>query len=140
MSSIADCLFTDHFDNVKREADDSVQKHRARWAVRGFKQVERSVYAQTIAAVDRPMSYKALFAIAAAMDHEVEEIDLKTAFLYGCVEDEVRVEQPIGYVEDSDSVSLLEKLSTDSSNRLVSGTILLQGSFDRLVSKPSMLI
>jgi hypothetical protein len=29
------------------------------------------------------MSYKALFAIVAAMDYEVEQMDVKTAFLYG---------------------------------------------------------
>lgn len=28
------------------------------------------------------MSYKALFAIAAAKDYEIEQIDVKTAFLY----------------------------------------------------------
>jgi hypothetical protein len=31
----------------------------------------------------KPMSYKALFAIGAALDLEIEQMDVKTAFLYG---------------------------------------------------------
>ena len=94
---------------IKRAADGSVQKYKARWVVRGFEQVEGSDYAETFAAVVKPMSYKALFAIAAAMDYEIEQMDVKTAFLYGNVNDEVYVEQPTGYEEDTDSVCLLDK-------------------------------
>lgn len=86
-----------------------MQKYKARWVVRGFKQVEGSDYAETFAAVVKPMSYKALFAIAAAMDYEIEQMDVKTAFLYGNVDDQVYVEQPTGYEEDPDSVCLLDK-------------------------------
>lgn len=94
---------------IKRAADGSVQKYKARWVVRGFEQVEGSDYAETFAAVVKPMSYKALFAIAAAMDYEIEQMDVKTAFLYGNVDDEVYVEQPVGYEEDPDSVCQLDK-------------------------------
>lgn len=94
---------------IKRAADGSVQKYKARWVVRGFEQVEGSDYAETFAAVVKPMSYKALFAIAAAMDYEIEQMDVKTAFLYGSVDEQVYVEQPTGYEEDSDSVCLLDK-------------------------------
>lgn len=94
---------------IKRAADGSVQKYKARWVVRGFEQVEGSDYAETFASVVKPMSYKALFAIAAAMDYEIEQMDVKTAFLYGNVNDEVYVEQPTGYEEDADSVCLLDK-------------------------------
>jgi len=74
---------------IKRAADGSVQKYKARWVVRGFEQVEGNDYAETFASVVKPMSYKALFAIAAAMDYEIEQMDVKTAFLYGNVNDEV---------------------------------------------------
>jgi hypothetical protein len=40
------------------------------------------------------MSYKALFAIAAALDLEIEQMDVKTAFLYGYIDHEIYVEQP----------------------------------------------
>jgi hypothetical protein len=43
------------------------------------------------------------------MDYEVEQMDVKTAFLYGNVNGIVYVEQPTGYEEDSDSVCLPDK-------------------------------
>lgn len=57
------------------------------------------------------MSYKALFAIAAALDYEIEQMDVKTAFLYGNVEEEVYVEQPTGYEEGdgTEDVCVLDK-------------------------------
>ena len=94
---------------IKRAPDGSVQKYKARWVVRGFEQVEGSDFTETFVAVVKPMSYKALFAIAAAMDYEIEQMDVKTAFLYGNVEDEVYVEQPTGYEDDANNVCLLNK-------------------------------
>jgi phage terminase large subunit-like protein len=45
-----------------------------------------------IASVVKPMSYKAIFAIAAARDLELEQMDLKTAFLYGDIDEEVYID------------------------------------------------
>ena len=39
------------------------------------------------------MRYKALFAIAAALDLEIEQMDVTTAFLYGDIDGTVYVEQ-----------------------------------------------
>ena len=94
---------------LKRGPHGEVLRHKARWVVRGFTQEEGVDYDETFASVVKPMSYKALFAIAAAMDYEIEQMDVKTAFLYGNVNDEVYVEQPTGYEEDTDSVCLLDK-------------------------------
>jgi hypothetical protein len=57
------------------------------------------------------MSYKLLFAIAAAHDLEIEQMDVKTAFLYGDIDVEVYVEQPDGFNESgtSDKVCKLRK-------------------------------
>ena len=43
------------------------------------------------------MSYKAIFAIAAGQDWELEPMDVKTAFLYGDVEEDIYVIQPEGF-------------------------------------------
>jgi hypothetical protein len=55
------------------------------------------------------MSYKALFAIAAALDLEIEQMDVKTAFLYGSVDEEIFVEQPHGLNDNTGRVCRLNK-------------------------------
>jgi hypothetical protein len=55
------------------------------------------------------MSYKALSAIAAALDLEIEQMDVKTAFLYGSVEEEIFVEQPHGLNDNTGRVCKLNK-------------------------------
>jgi hypothetical protein len=56
------------------------------------------------------MSYKALFAIAAALDLEIEQIDIKTAFLYSNVQEDIFVEQPHGLRDNSGRVCKLNKV------------------------------
>jgi len=62
--------------------------------VKGYKQQQGIDYNKTFASVVKPMSYKALFAIAAALDLEIEQMDVKTAFLYSNVQEDIFVEQP----------------------------------------------
>jgi reverse transcriptase-like protein len=87
----------------------SVVKWKARWVVRGFTQIEGIDYFETFASVVKPMSYKALFAIAAAYDLEIEQMDVTTAFLYGDIDTEVYVEQPHGYEDGTGRACLLKK-------------------------------
>ena len=55
------------------------------------------------------MSYKAFFAIASALDLEIEQLDVRTAFLYRAIDEEIFVEQPIGQEDGSSRVCLLNK-------------------------------
>jgi hypothetical protein len=64
--------------------------------VKGYEQQKGLDYNKTFAAVVKPISYKALFAIAAALDLEIEQINVKTAFLYGLIKETIFVEQPTG--------------------------------------------
>ena len=93
----------------KRGANGEITRCKARWVVRGFEQIEGRDYHETFASVVKPMSYKALFAIAAARDYEIEQMDVKTAFLYGTVEEELYVEQPTGCEDGTTRVCRLNK-------------------------------
>jgi hypothetical protein len=55
------------------------------------------------------MSYKAMFAIDAALDYEIEHMDVKTAFLYGNVEEEAYVEQPIGHEDGQGTADMCDR-------------------------------
>jgi hypothetical protein len=80
----------------KRGPNGEILRYKSRWVVRGFEQREGLDYNETFALVVKPMSYKLRFAIAAAYDLEIEQMNIKTAFLYGNIDTEVYVEQPQG--------------------------------------------
>lgn len=94
---------------LKRGPDGEITRHKARWVVRGFEQVEGLDYTDTFASVVKPMSYKAIFALAAALDLELEQMDVKTAFLYGPVTEEIYVEQPPEFDDGTGRVCKLNK-------------------------------
>ena len=96
---------------LKRGPAGEILRYKARWVVRGFEQQEGIDYNETFASVVKPMSYKAIFAIAAALDWELEQMDVKTAFLYGDVEEDIYVMQPTGFEVEgkSDHVCKLKK-------------------------------
>ncbi len=94
---------------VKRGPAGEVTRYKARWVVRGFEQQEGRDYHDTFASVVKPMSYKAIFALAAALDWDVEQMDVKTAFLYGNVQEEIYVQQPDGFSKDRTKVCKLNK-------------------------------
>lgn len=77
--------------------------------VKGFKQEEDFDYHKTFATVVKPMSYNTLFAIASALDLEIEQLDIRAAFLYWAIDEEIFVEQPTGQDDDKNRVCLLNK-------------------------------
>jgi hypothetical protein len=94
---------------LKRGPKGEILRYKARYVVRGFEQQEGIDYAETFASVVKPMSYKALFAIAAALDLEIHQMDVKTAFLYGDIDTEIFVDPPEGMECGSDQTCRLNK-------------------------------
>lgn len=94
---------------LKRGPDNQIVRYKARWVVRGFEQIPGVDYFETFASVVKPMTYKILFAIAAALDLEIEQMDVKTAFLYGSVDEDIYVEQPTGFEDGTGMICKLNK-------------------------------
>ena len=82
---------------LKRGPKGEITRYKARWVILGCSQREGLDYNETFASVVKPMSYKALFALAAALDWDLEQMDVKTAFLYGAVEEVIYMMQPTGF-------------------------------------------
>ena len=61
---------------------------------RGFSQIEGFDYDDTFAPIARDTSIRSLISIAAEMGWQIHQMDVKTAFLNGVIEEEVYVEQP----------------------------------------------
>jgi hypothetical protein len=74
---------------IKHAADGSVEKYKARFLARGFSQVEGIDYEETFALVFRYTSICMIIALAASMGWRLHQMDVKTTFLNGEIEEEV---------------------------------------------------
>jgi hypothetical protein len=83
---------------VKRKADGSIDRYKARLVAKGFTQVEGVDYDETFSPVVRFSSVRIILAMVASMDLELFQMDVKTAFLNGELEEEIYMVQPVGFV------------------------------------------
>jgi hypothetical protein len=96
---------------IKHVVDGSSEKYKARFVAHGFSQKEGIDYEETFAPVARYTSIRTIIALAAKMKWKLHQMDVKTAFINGVIEEEVYIEQPQGFeVEDRKShVCILKK-------------------------------
>ena len=76
---------------VKQAVDGSVEKYKARFVAWGFSQIEGIDYEETFAPVARYSSIRTILALSAQMVWHIDQMDVKTAFLNGVIEEEVYI-------------------------------------------------
>lgn len=81
---------------VKRDVDGNVARFKARWVIKGYLQQFGVDFDQTYASVVKPMASRTLFALAAFFDLDIDQMDVKTSFLYGLIDQFVYMEVPKG--------------------------------------------
>jgi transposase InsO family protein len=96
---------------TKLNADCSINKYKARLVVKGYAQIFGVDYSDTFAPVSRLDTIRLVLAIAAQKGWKVFQLDVKSAFLNGDLQEEIYVEQPEGFVVQGgeDKVYLLKK-------------------------------
>ena len=82
----------------KFNTDGSLQTFKARLVAKGFTQKEGIDYFDTYAPVARITSIRLLMALASIYDLYIHQMDVKTAFLNGDLDEEIYMEQPEGFV------------------------------------------
>lgn len=82
---------------IKYNEDGSIQKHKARLVAKGYSQQPEIDYTETYAPVARMETIRTILALAAQLEVCVYQLDVKSAFLNGEIQEEVYVEQPEGF-------------------------------------------
>ncbi|KAJ4710008.1 Retrovirus-related Pol polyprotein from transposon TNT 1-94 [Melia azedarach] len=97
----------------KKEGETSVEgiKYKARVVARGFTQREGVDYNEIFSPVVRHTSIRVLLAIVAHQDLELEQLDVKTTFLHGELEEEIYMTQPDGFQVPDDMLIAAENKS-----------------------------
>ncbi|CAL2266202.1 unnamed protein product [Prunus armeniaca] len=83
---------------TKLNLDGSIQKHKARLMAKGYTQKPGIDFNETFAPVARLDTIRILIALAAQKSWKLCQLDVKSAFLNGILEEEVYVDQPEGFV------------------------------------------
>ncbi|CAI7830979.1 unnamed protein product, partial [Closterium sp. NIES-54] len=93
-----DCTWVLH---VKTDAEGRLERRKTRLVIKGFQQREGIDFQEVFAPVAKAPTLRLLLAAAAACGWKVEQMDVKTAFLYGVVDEEIYMKQPEGYDDGS---------------------------------------
>ena len=83
---------------VKRKADNSIDRFKARLVAQGYSQKYGIDFDEVFSPVARFATIRTVLALSTLLDLDVHQLDVKTAFLNGSLDDEIYMQQPDGYI------------------------------------------
>ena len=94
---------------IKCDSNDQVERYRARLVVKGYAHKQGIDFSEIFSLVVRLITIRIMLALCAAFDLHLEQLDVKTAFLHGELEEEIYMLQPEGFKEKENLVCRLNK-------------------------------
>jgi transposase InsO family protein len=87
---------------LKRDEHNAPTRFKARWVVKGYEQIPGLDFTTTTSPTARLESFRVIFHIAACLAWDLQQFDVKTAFLHGELDgnEYCWMEQPRGFEED----------------------------------------
>jgi hypothetical protein len=82
----------------KLRPDGTIERYKARLVIKGYSQKERENLFDTYSPVARLTTIRVLLSLASSHGILVHQMDVKTTFLNGELDEEIYMEQPAGFV------------------------------------------
>ncbi|KAJ3703208.1 hypothetical protein LUZ61_006913 [Rhynchospora tenuis] len=96
----------------KINAQGKIERYKARLVAKGYRQKAEIDYDEVFAQVARMETIRLLISLAAQFKWKIYQMDVKSAFLNGVIEEEVYVEQPPGYMKAGKETQVLKLKKT----------------------------
>ncbi|KAL2250171.1 UNVERIFIED_CONTAM: Retrovirus-related Pol polyprotein from transposon TNT 1-94 [Sesamum indicum] len=96
----------------KLKPDGTIDKFKARLVAKGFKQKEGIDYFDTYSPVAGLTTIRVLIALASVYNLPIHQMDVKTTFLYGELEEEIYMDQPEGFVAHGNEYKICKLLKS----------------------------
>ena len=80
-----------------KEEDGYKKQYKARLVVKGFAQKKGIDFDEIVSPVVKMTSIRTILSLVVVEDLHLEQLDVKTAFLHGDLEEEIYMQQPQGY-------------------------------------------
>eukprot|EP00253_Pinus_taeda_P009951 PITA_09951 len=84
---------------LKRGVNDTEDRYKARLVAKGFSQKAGIDFHEIFSPVVKIVSIRTVLALVALFDLELQQLDVKTAFLHGDLDEEIYMEQPEGFFQ-----------------------------------------
>jgi hypothetical protein len=98
---------------IKKEKHDEILCYKTRWMMRRFEQIERLNYTKTFVSIIKSMNYKTMYVIIVVNDWKIEQMNVKTTFLYKKILEDVYVVQFTNFEQSVNQICKLNKTLYD---------------------------
>lgn len=97
--------------SIKNYPNDTIKRYKARLVAAGFNQVKHRDFEESYSPVVNIEAWRTLLSIAAKRNMRIRFFDVKTAYLYGSLDETVYMEAPPGFEKmiDSNKICRLQK-------------------------------
>ncbi|KAL0832337.1 hypothetical protein ABMA28_001770 [Loxostege sticticalis] len=94
--------------DIKRNQDGEVERYKARLCARGFTQIHGLDYKEIFSPTTRYELIRILLSLSAEYNWKIRQLDVKTAFLYGHLDEDIFMEIPDGVEAPANKICKLK--------------------------------